>query len=187
MRQTSFGQSVRNESAAQGFPHHTFPATLPRGDHLLLERRYERFPYVPSDPTRRDERVRKFTRSRCKGSPAACARPGLRRVVIGISGGIDSTQALLVCAQAMDRLKYPRRNVLAYTMPGFATSARTLEQARAYGAIDCEAHELDIRPSACRCSRTSAILTSAATTTTTSPSRTYRRASAPTICSGSPI
>src|SRR5262249_20088323 len=57
-------------------------------------------------------------------------------------------QALLVCAQAMDRLGYPRRHILAYTMPGFATSARTLEQGRRLmKAIGCEAHELDIRAS----------------------------------------
>ncbi|HYB43663.1 MAG TPA: NAD(+) synthase, partial [Candidatus Methylomirabilis sp.] len=75
----------------------------------------------------------------------------VQRIVIGISGGLDSTHALLVCAQAMDLLGYPRRNILAYTMPGFATSARTLEQARRLMAtIGCEAHELDIRPSALR-------------------------------------
>ena len=50
--------------------------------------------------------------------------------MIGVSGGLDSTQALLVCAQAMDLLGYPRANILGYTMPGFATCARTLEQAR---------------------------------------------------------
>ena len=50
---------------------------------------------------------------------------GLERVVIGVSGGLDSTQALLVCAQAMDVLGHPRSHVLAYTMPGFATSRRT--------------------------------------------------------------
>ena len=70
-------------------------------------------------------------------------------MIIGVSGGLDSTHALLVCAQAMDRLGYPRSNILAYTMPGFATSTRTLEQARRLmEAIGCEAHELDIRPSA---------------------------------------
>ena len=74
---------------------------------------------------------------------------GISRIVIGVSGGIDSTQALLVCTQAMDRLGYPRRNVLAYTMPGFATGARTLDQARRLmAAIGCDAHEIDIRPAA---------------------------------------
>jgi NAD+ synthase (glutamine-hydrolysing) len=150
MRQTSFGESVRNESARlKGFRTIHFSATLPRSEHLPLERRYERFPYVPSDPTRRDERCKEVYEIQVQGLASRLRATGLRRVVIGISGGIDSTQALLVCAQAMDRLKYPRRNVLAYTMPGFATSARTLEQARdLMGAIDCEAHELDIRPSA---------------------------------------
>jgi NAD+ synthase (glutamine-hydrolysing) len=70
------------------------------------------------------------------------------RLVIGVSGGLDSTHALLVCAQAMDELKLPRKNILAYTMPGFATSARTLEQAHALmHALGTEVNELDIRPS----------------------------------------
>jgi NAD+ synthase (glutamine-hydrolysing) len=57
---------------------------------------------------------------------------------------------LLVCAQAMDILGYPRTHILGYTMPGFATSARTLAQAHELmRVVDCAAHELDIRPS-CR-------------------------------------
>jgi hypothetical protein len=72
---------------------------------------------------------------------------GTQRVVIGISGGLDSTHALLVCAQCMDLLGYPRSNMLAYTMPGFATSRRTLEQGRRLmQAVGCEVHEIDIRP-----------------------------------------
>jgi NAD+ synthase (glutamine-hydrolysing) len=67
--------------------------------------------------------------------------------VIGISGGLDSTHALLVCAKAMDRLGLPRTNILAYTMPGFATSDRTLNQARELmRVVGCTAHEIDIRP-----------------------------------------
>jgi NAD+ synthase (glutamine-hydrolysing) len=73
----------------------------------------------------------------------------VHRIIIGVSGGIDSTQALLVCAQAMDRLGYPRQDIMAFTMPGFATGARTLEQARRLmRSVGCEAHELDIRPAA---------------------------------------
>ncbi|MGZ5715309.1 MAG: NAD(+) synthase, partial [Caldimonas sp.] len=72
------------------------------------------------------------------------------KVVIGISGGLDSTHALLVCARAMDLLGRPRSNVLAWTMPGFATSERTLDQARRLmQAVGCTAGEIDIRPS-CR-------------------------------------
>ena len=150
MRQTSFGESIRNESARlRGFRTVNFSATLPRSEHLPLERGYERFPYVPSDAARRDDRCREVYEIQVQGLASRLRATGIQRVVIGISGGIDSTQALLVCAQAMDRLGYPRRNVLAYTMPGFATSARTLDQARnLMRAIDCEAHELDIRPAA---------------------------------------
>jgi NAD+ synthase (glutamine-hydrolysing) len=72
---------------------------------------------------------------------------GIERVVIGISGGIDSTHALLVCARAMDRIGKPRSNIVAVTMPGFATSERTLEQARRLMAsLKCSAQEIDIRP-----------------------------------------
>ncbi|MEJ7804765.1 MAG: NAD(+) synthase, partial [Telluria sp.] len=76
------------------------------------------------------------------------SQSGMQKVVIGVSGGLDSTHALLVCAKAMDRLALPRANILAYTMPGFATSDRTLRQARELmDVVGCSAHEIDIRPS----------------------------------------
>jgi len=68
--------------------------------------------------------------------------------VIGISGGLDSTQALIICARAMDELELPRRNILAFTMPGFATSTRTRNQAwQLMRAVGASAEEIDIRPS----------------------------------------
>jgi NAD+ synthase (glutamine-hydrolysing) len=74
---------------------------------------------------------------------------GISKVVIGVSGGLDSTQAVIVCARAMDVLGVPRTNVLGYTLPGFATSKRTLNQAwRLMRVIGCTAQEIDIRPSA---------------------------------------
>jgi len=150
MRQTSFGQAVRREVArARDFRTVGFELAFPQRERLLLERRYERFPYVPADPLGREERCAEVYEIQVQGLVTRLRATGLRRVVIGISGGIDSTQALLVCAQAMDRLGYPRKHVLAYTMPGFATSTRTLEQARRLmSSIGCEPHELDIRPAA---------------------------------------
>ena len=72
------------------------------------------------------------------------------KLVIGVSGGLDSTHALLVCAQAMDRLGRPRSDILGFTMPGYATTGRTLRQAHGLmAAIGCTAREIDIRPS-CR-------------------------------------
>jgi NAD+ synthase (glutamine-hydrolysing) len=150
MRQNSFGASVNRERASlSGFRRVRFDAEINRDKRLPLSRRYERFPYVPSNPAGRDERCAEVYEIQVQGLATRLKATGLKRLVIGISGGIDSTQALLVCAQAMDRLGYPRTDILAYTMPGFATSARTLTQARhLMAAINCTAHEMDIRPSA---------------------------------------
>jgi len=126
------------------------PLELPRLARLLPVDRYERFPYVPVDPGRRNERCAEVCQIQVQGLVKRLRTTGIPRVVIGVSGGLDSTQALLVCAQAMDVLGYPRHQILAYTMPGFATSARTLAQAHALmRVIGCDAYELDIRPS-CR-------------------------------------
>jgi len=147
MRQTSFGQQVMFERASlQTFRTVTFPLKMPASGRLLLS--YERFPYVPSDPARREERCREVYQIQVQGLAKRLQSTDSQRVVIGISGGLDSTHALLVCAQCMDLLGYPRTNILAYTLPGFATSRRTLEQARRLmQAIGCAAQEIDIRPS----------------------------------------
>jgi NAD+ synthase (glutamine-hydrolysing) len=148
-RMGSFGQTVIREHARlEHFRTIRCPVSPPRQGRLLLKRLYERFPYVPSEASRRDERCREVYQIQVQGLAKRLQASGIERVAIGISGGLDSTQALLVCAQVMDQLGHPRRNILAYTMPGFATSARTLDQAhRLMRAIGCEAHEIDIRPS----------------------------------------
>jgi NAD+ synthase (glutamine-hydrolysing) len=70
-------------------------------------------------------------------------------VVIGVSGGLDSTHALIVAAKALDLLGLPRTNVLGYTMPGFATSGETKTNAiRLMNALGIASQELDIRPAA---------------------------------------
>ncbi|HKV53813.1 MAG TPA: NAD(+) synthase [Candidatus Binataceae bacterium] len=150
MRQTSFGQAMRRAAAhSREFRTVGFDLPIPRRERLMLERRYERFPYVPSDAAGRDERCAEVYEIQVQGLVTRLRSAGMERVVIGVSGGIDSTHALLVCAQSMDRLGLPRDNVMAYTMPGFATSTRTLEQARRLmRSIGCKAHELDIRPAA---------------------------------------
>jgi NAD+ synthase (glutamine-hydrolysing) len=148
MRQTTFAGNVRDYSERLGgFRRIGVEVELPRGERLVGDRIYERFPYVPSDPATRDERCAEVYDIQVQGLSKRLASTGLKHVVIGISGGLDSTQALLVCADAMDRLGLPRSNILAYTMPGFATSTRTLAQARRLmKALGCEANELDIRP-----------------------------------------
>ncbi len=116
---------------------------------VAMRREFERFPYVPADPGSRAERCEEVYSIQVRGLQTRLEATGIDRVVIGVSGGLDSTQALIVCARVADRLGLPRSNVLAYTMPGFATSAHTLENARRLmDALRVTADEIDIRPSA---------------------------------------
>jgi NAD+ synthase (glutamine-hydrolysing) len=149
MRTTTFGHSVRRHAEeVSRFRVNTFELAPPLDRPLPLERNIERFPYVPSDPRRRDERCSEVYNIQVQALVQRLSASRISKVVIGISGGLDSTHALLVCAKAMDRLNLPRKNILAYTMPGFATSERTLQQARTLmEVVGCTAHEIDIRPS----------------------------------------
>ena len=116
---------------------------------VRLQRCIERFPYVPSDPSSRAERCEEVYRIQVDGLLTRLRATGIEKLVVGVSGGLDSTQALIVAARTMDRLGLPRGNVLAYTMPGFATSTATRGAAlRLMAALGVTAGEIDIRPSA---------------------------------------
>jgi NAD+ synthase (glutamine-hydrolysing) len=146
MRQNTFGAAAARH-ADRAFRSIEVALPPPRG-RLLLDRKLERLPYVPSDPRTRDARCEEVYRIQVQGLVTRMRATGTRRLVIGVSGGLDSTQALIVCARAMDELKLPRANILAYTMPGFATSTRTKSQAwQLMRAIGATAEEIDIRPS----------------------------------------
>ena len=149
MRQNSFGESARRHAhEVSRFRSVGFELELPAEGELPLERTYERFPYVPADPATRDARCQEVYDIQVHGLVKRLKAMGAARVVIGVSGGLDSTQALIVCARAMDVMGLPRANILAYTMPGFATTERTLSQARRLmQAVGASAHEIDIRPS----------------------------------------
>lgn len=149
MRQTSFGASVAlHREKVCGFREVSFRLGLPAEARRLLQRPVERFPYVPADPARREERCAEVYNIQVQALVQRMSAARIDKLVIGVSGGLDSTQALLVCAKAMDRLGLPRANILGYTMPGFATSTRTLDQAlRLMQAIGCSAQTIDIRPS----------------------------------------
>jgi NAD+ synthase (glutamine-hydrolysing) len=106
-----------------------------------------RFPYVPTDPRSRRERCEEVYMIQVSGLQTRLEATGIEKLVIGVSGGLDSTHALIVAARAMDRLNLPRTNILAYTMPGFGTSDTTLRSARELmRALGVTANELDIRP-----------------------------------------
>lgn len=148
MRQNSFGTSVQKHHAAlAGWRTVEFELPVPRQVRGLL-RQVARFPYVPADAARRDERCHEVFNIQVQSLVQRLEASHIRKVVIGVSGGLDSTHALLVMARAMDRLGLPRTNILGFTMPGFATSERTLAQSHALmQAVGCTAREIDIRPS----------------------------------------
>jgi NAD+ synthase (glutamine-hydrolysing) len=123
--------------------------SAPGAPSVPLRREVERFPYVPADRSRRSERCQEVYSIQVQGLETRLRATGIERAVIGVSGGLDSSHALIVTARVMDRLGLPRSNVLAYTMPGFATSRLTLSNARRLmEALGVSASELDIRPAA---------------------------------------
>ncbi|MEH3144165.1 MAG: NAD(+) synthase [Methylobacterium frigidaeris] len=123
----------------------------PPASDLGLARTVERFPFVPADPARLAQDCYEGYNIQVAGLAQRLEATGTRRVVIGISGGLDSTHALIVAARAFDRLGLPRTDILTYTMPGFATSAETKGNAhRLMASLGTTAEEIDIRPAATR-------------------------------------
>lgn len=114
-----------------------------------LRREVARFPFVPDDAARLDDDCYEAFNIQVSALARRMESIGTPKLVIGVSGGLDSTQALLVCAQAMDSLGRPRSDILAYTMPGFGTSSRTRSNAEELAvAIGATFKEIDIRPTA---------------------------------------
>ena len=148
MRTTSFRDAAaEHRGRVEAFRFVPFPFEIPAGE-IPLMREVPRFPYVPIDPGERDERCYEIYNIQVQSLAKRLASAGVEKLVVGVSGGLDSTQALLVAAKAMDRLGLPRENVLAYTLPGFATSSGTRHNAhRLMKALGVSAHEIDIRPS----------------------------------------
>ncbi len=124
-----------------------FHFQVPEGE-MPLQRDVGRFPYVPDIAAERDARCYEAYNIQVHGLMKRLAATGIQKIVIGVSGGLDSTQALIVAARTMDRLGLPRTNILGYTMPGFATSDSTKGNAHALmKGLGITAAEIDIRPS----------------------------------------
>ncbi|WP_316229489.1 NAD(+) synthase [Bradyrhizobium sp. SZCCHNR1070] len=124
-------------------------ALAPPADDIGFVRKLERFPFVPSDPARLDQDCYEAYNIQVAGLTQRLRATGTKRIVIGVSGGLDSTHALIVAAKAMDLLGLPRTNILAYNLPGFATGSASKAYAHALmRALQVSATELDIRPAA---------------------------------------
>ncbi|MBJ6122805.1 NAD(+) synthase [Sphingomonas mollis] len=114
-----------------------------------LERAVRRFPFVPNDPAKRDADCFEAFNIQVEALAKRLEAAHAKTLVIGVSGGLDSTHALIVAAKAMDRLGRPRGDILAFTLPGFATGEGTKANAWALmRALGCTADEIDIRPAA---------------------------------------
>jgi len=149
MRLTSFSQNARtHRDRITTFRHIDFTVDLPETQRILLEREYPRYPYIPADASKRDQRCYEAYNIQVQGLAKRLQASGIKNIVIGVSGGLDSTHALIVAARTMDLLEWPRTNIKAYTMPGFATTDKTYTNSvRLMKVLGVEANEIDIKPS----------------------------------------
>ncbi len=152
LRQGSFDDNAQSAlppaSGAAVAPHVAIALDPPRTD-LGLVRQVDRFPFVPDDPERLAQDCYEAYNIQVSALEQRTRAIGGPKIVIGVSGGLDSTHALIVAAKAMDRLGRPRTDILAYTLPGFATGEHTKTNA----TLLCERlgvsfEEIDIRPAA---------------------------------------
>jgi NAD+ synthase (glutamine-hydrolysing) len=147
--------TFNDAAAARGHPEVrfrriTFQHQPHRGDRGLM-RPMRRFPFIPDDPVRLDEDCYEAFNIQVEGLRQRLQSSGVGKLVIGVSGGLDSTHALIVAAKAFDRMGRPRGDILGFTMPGFATGDVTRGNAWALmRALGITAEEIDIRPTAQR-------------------------------------
>ncbi len=121
----------------------------PPSADIGLRRRVERFPFVPANPERLEQDCYEAYHIQVAGLEQRLRALGHPKVVLGLSGGLDSTHALIVAAHAMDLQGRPRSDILAFTMPGFATSEHTRSNAtRLAEALGVTFETLDITSTA---------------------------------------
>ncbi|MGM0384902.1 MAG: NAD(+) synthase [Actinomycetota bacterium] len=149
IRQGTFDDNRRVHAATVArFRNVGFRLDPPCGD-IGLRRQVDRFPFVPDDPALLAQDCYEAFNIQVSALQQRMAFIGAPKLVIGVSGGLDSTHALLVAARAMDRLGRPRTDILGFTLPGFATSEHTRTNAWALGrALGITFEEIDIRPAA---------------------------------------
>jgi NAD+ synthase (glutamine-hydrolysing) len=119
---------IHHGITAESFRRVEFKLDPPAGD-IGLRREVERFPFVPADPSRLEQDCYEAYNIQVAGLEQRLRALNFPKVVLGLSGGLDSTHALIVAARAMDREDRPRSDILAFTLPGFATGERTKSNA----------------------------------------------------------
>jgi NAD+ synthase (glutamine-hydrolysing) len=149
LRMGTFDDNRRHHGITEdSFRRVEFALDPPAGDIGLL-REVERFPFVPSDPQRLQQDCYEAYNIQVSGLEQRLRALNYPKVVLGLSGGLDSTQALIVAARAMDREGRPRSDILAFTLPGFATGERTKGNAvRLAEALGVTFETIDIKATA---------------------------------------
>jgi len=145
--------TFNNAAVAAGHPETRFRrvtfAHNPSFNDVGLVRSVDRFPFVPDDPARLDRDCYEAFNIQVQGLSKRLEATGSKHVVIGLSGGLDSTHALIVAARAFDALGRSRADILGFTMPGFGTSEHTKSNAwKLMRALGVTGEEIDIRPAA---------------------------------------
>jgi NAD+ synthase (glutamine-hydrolysing) len=140
--------AVHHRITAESFRRVEFRLDPPSGD-IGLRREVERFPFVPSDPSRLEHDCYEAYNIQVAGLEQRLRALNYPKVVLGLSGGLDSTHAVIVAARAMDREGRPRSDILAFTLPGFATGDRTKANAiRLAEALGVTFETIDIKATA---------------------------------------
>jgi NAD+ synthase (glutamine-hydrolysing) len=126
-RTGSFAQNARN--IAKALSYKTIPFELPKYETGKISRTIHQYPFVPSSSELLDERCNEIFNIQMSGLATRMIHTGVKTVVIGLSGGLDSTLALLVCVKTFDKLNIPRNQIIGITMPGFGTTGQTYSNA----------------------------------------------------------
>ena len=124
---SSFADNAAN---CAGFVQYThIKATLPVLAKAAVDRQYESHPFVPQDVTDKENRCKEVFSIQCSALAKRMTHTGIKKLVVGISGGLDSTLALLVAHKTLELLSLPKYNVICVTMPGFGTTDATYTNA----------------------------------------------------------
>ena len=137
---TSFTDAAKK--LKEKLPEVSTPVEVSDMEYNEVNRSFDPHPFVPSDSAEKDERCREILSIQSHALAKRMSHIGAKKAIIGISGGLDSTLALLVTARALKILNLPNENMICVTMPGFGTTDRTYQNAvdliHAFGATFME-------------------------------------------------
>jgi NAD+ synthase (glutamine-hydrolysing) len=143
MRLTSFSDAIH--SLARPYRRVAL-GEIPAAEPLRLLRHVDPHPFVPQDPRTLDDRCEEVFQVQAAGLAKRLEHVGASKVVLGVSGGLDSTLALLVCVRTFELLGLAREGILGLSLPGFGTTGRTRDSARRLVcALGLTPQEIDIR------------------------------------------